>query len=249
MSPAPASPAADSLSANRQALREGAVMVGSTVLGTFLWGLAMGLALVKGGLSAMQALGMVMLVFSGTAQLAALPLIVQGAALPAIWFTALLANLRFVIYSVLVATEFRGRSLSYKLLLGWLTTDTGLTTYLAGQKGAAASQPEAARAARYLGANGLIYLGWTGGTAAGVLLAGLIPDSPRIGFIGVLAVVALVGPMLSTRVSLWVALAAGAVSLIGVDWPARMGMFCAIVAGVAVALMLTRQRMLSEAVS
>ena len=134
MSEAQSSPGGDSLNEHRQALREGAFMVGSTVFGTFFWGLAMGLALVKGGLSAMQALGMVMLVFSGTAQLAALPLIVQGAALPAIWLTALLANLRFVIYSVLVATEFRGRSMSYKLLLGWLTTDTGLTTYLAAQK-------------------------------------------------------------------------------------------------------------------
>jgi predicted branched-subunit amino acid permease len=72
----------------RAALLDGARLIGGTVFGTFCWGAAIGMALVKGGLSSMQALGMVMLVFSGTAQVAALPLIAQGAALPAIWLTA-----------------------------------------------------------------------------------------------------------------------------------------------------------------
>jgi hypothetical protein len=69
-------------------------------------------ALVKGGLSTSQALGMLVLVYSGTAQLAALPLMAAGAALGAVWVTALLANLRFVVYSAVVATEFRGLPLA-----------------------------------------------------------------------------------------------------------------------------------------
>ncbi|HYF57434.1 MAG TPA: AzlC family ABC transporter permease [Burkholderiaceae bacterium] len=227
--------------AERAALRAGVASVGATVVGTFAWGLVTGLALVKGGLSAAQALGMVMLVFSGTAQLAALPLIVAGASLPAIWATALLANLRFVVYSATVAVEFRGQPLGRRLALGWLTTDTGLAAYLASQHRGPAREPERARAARFAGANGTVYGGWTIGTAVGVGLAGAVPDSPRIGFVGVLAILALVGPMLTTRTAVGVAAAAAAVALPGVDWPWRLGTFGAIAAGVAVALPASRR--------
>ena len=69
-------------------MRDGARSIGSTVIGTFCWGLVTGVALVKGGLTPLQAIGMVMLVYSGTAQLAALPLLSAGAPLVAIWLTA-----------------------------------------------------------------------------------------------------------------------------------------------------------------
>jgi predicted branched-subunit amino acid permease len=221
----------------RAAFTEGVRAIGTTVLGTFCWGVITGVALVKGGLTPMQALGMVMLVFSGTAQLAALPLIAAGASLPAIWATALLANLRFVIYSAVVAAEFRGQPTRMRLLLGWLTTDTGLAVFVSGS---AHAEPERVRVARFLGTNLTVYTGWTVGTALGVALAAVIPDSPNIAFVGVLAILALVGPMLVSRVTVGAAVAAAAVALIGRDWPWRLGMFAAIGAGILTALLLWR---------
>ena len=225
----------------RAAFVEGVRAIGSTVLGTFCWGVITGVALVKGGLTPMQALGMVMLVFSGTAQLAALPLITAGASLWAIWATALLANLRFVIYSAVVAAEFRGQPTRRRLLLGWLTTDTGLAVFVSGGAGGSKAEPEGIRVARFLGANLTVYAGWTVGTAIGVALAAVIPDSPNIAFVGVLAILALVGPMLVSRVAVGAAVAAGAVALIGRDWPWRLGMFAAIGAGILTALLLWRE--------
>ncbi len=226
--------------AARAAFADGARAIGATVVGTFCWGLVTGVAMVKAGLTPIQALGMVMLVYSGTAQLAALPLIAAGASLPAIWLTALLANLRFVVYSAVVATEFRGLPLGRRLALGWMTTDTGLAAYFGRAAGAWApgrgEAPVEQRAARFVGTNATVYAGWSFGSVAGVLLAGLIPDSPRIAFVGVLAVLALVGPMLTTRAAVGAALAAGAVALAGAGWPWRAGMFAAIAAGVVVAL-------------
>jgi predicted branched-subunit amino acid permease len=231
-----AEPAAPSSAAAwRTAFLDGLRAIGTTAFGTCCWGLVTGLALVKGGLSQSQALGMALLVFSGTAQLAALPLISAGASLPAIWATALLANLRFIVYSAVVAGEFRGQPIGRRLLLGWLTTDTGLAAYLSAQ-GGAPTQPERLRVARFLGSNGLVFSGWTLGTAAGVFLAGLIPDSPRIAFMGVLAILALVGPMLTTRSAWAIAVVAAVVSVAGSGWPWRLGMFCAIAAGIATAL-------------
>jgi predicted branched-subunit amino acid permease len=218
---------------------EGMRLIGATVAGTFAWGLITGVAMVKGGLSPLQAAGMLTLVFSGTAQLAALPLISAGASLAAIWATALLANLRFVVYSAVVAGEFHRQPTGRRLLLGWMTTDTGLAAYLAGQQGPSAALTEATRAARFLGANSLVYAGWTIGTAVGVAGAGWIPDSPQLGFMGVLAILALVGPMLVSRAMLGAAVAAALVALAGHGWPYHLGMFAAIAAGVVCALVLT----------
>jgi predicted branched-subunit amino acid permease len=232
--------------AAREAFAEGVRAIGSTAIGTFCWGVVTGVAMVKAGLTTAQALGMVVAVYSGTAQLAALPLIAAGASLPAVWLTALLANLRFVVYSAVVATEFRGLPIGRRLALGWMTTDTGLAAYFGrsgdGWGASRDDEPVARRAARFLGTNAAVYTGWSLGSAAGVLGAGLIPDSPRIAFVGVLAVLALVGPMLTTRAALAAALAAGVLAVVGSGWPWRAGMFAAIAAGVAAALVLTAPR-------
>jgi predicted branched-subunit amino acid permease len=91
-----------------------------------------------------------------------------------------------------------------------------------------------------MGANGLVYFGWTLGTAVGVGMAGLIPDSPRLAFVGLLAVVAIIGQMMSTRLAWSIAVPAALVAVIGRDWPWRGGMFAAIAVGVAVAMLMTR---------
>ena len=68
-------------------------------LGIAAWGLVTGVAMVKSGLSIPVAVAMTVLVYAGSAQLAALPLLVAGAPLWVILATAFCVNLRFVIYS------------------------------------------------------------------------------------------------------------------------------------------------------
>jgi hypothetical protein len=68
-------------------------------LGIGAWGLVTGIAMVKAGLGLPLAITMSLLVFAGSAQLASLPLIAQGAPLWVIWATAFCVNLRFVIFS------------------------------------------------------------------------------------------------------------------------------------------------------
>ena len=67
--------------------------------GTFAWGLVTGVAMVKSGLTLAQAVGMTVLVFAGSAQLSSLPLIAAASPVWVIVLTALVVNLRFVIYA------------------------------------------------------------------------------------------------------------------------------------------------------
>jgi predicted branched-subunit amino acid permease len=87
-----------------------------------------------------------------------------------------------------------------------------------------------------------VFIAWKAGTVAGVLLAGAIPTSPKLSYFGVLAVLAIVGPMLRTVPAVAAALAAGAVALLARDWPYQGGMLAAIAVGVVVALVLDRSR-------
>ena len=63
------------------AWREGVKAGLPTLFGIGAWGLVVGIAMVKTGLTVPQAIGMTLLVFAGSAQLASLPLIANSAAL------------------------------------------------------------------------------------------------------------------------------------------------------------------------
>ena len=76
--------------------RRGAREMTGVALGIAAWGLVAGVAMVKSGLPLGLGLLMTLLVFAGSAQLAAVPLIVSGAPIWVVWATAICVNLRFV---------------------------------------------------------------------------------------------------------------------------------------------------------
>ena len=67
---------------NPEAWRAGFKTGLPTLFGIGAWGMVVGIAMVKSGLSVPQALGMTLLVFAGSAQLASLPLIAAQAPMP-----------------------------------------------------------------------------------------------------------------------------------------------------------------------
>ena len=86
-------------SAFRRGAREGLRDFLPISVGLLPWAMVTGIAMRSIGLSEIESLGMNLLVYAGTAQLGALPLIAAGAPLWLIMLTALALNLRFVIFS------------------------------------------------------------------------------------------------------------------------------------------------------
>ncbi|MGB4345446.1 MAG: AzlC family ABC transporter permease, partial [Burkholderiaceae bacterium] len=70
----------------------------SAAPGLAAWGVVTGMAMIQSGLSLWQALFMSFTVYAGSAQLAALPLIAAGTPISMIFLTALMVNLRFIIF-------------------------------------------------------------------------------------------------------------------------------------------------------
>jgi 4-azaleucine resistance transporter AzlC len=219
------------------ALREGALASAPLLAGIVPWGMVAGVAMVSAGLTQMQAVGMSLLVFAGSAQLAVLPLLIAKAPLWVMYATALVVNLRYVIYSAVLAPHFEHLSRFWRALLAYITVD-GMFALLAGKYG-----PEEARAHKhwfYLGGSLVMWTGWQVSSWVGIFAGELIPRAWSLEFSATLALIAVLIPLLFDRAMVCAALAAGAVALAAAKWPLNTGLLAAIAAGVVVGLAVAR---------
>ena len=111
------------------AFQDGLRTMSKSVVTIFTWALVTGLAMGKSTLTLWQAVSMSLLVFAGTAQLAALPLIALGLPVWTILMTALVVNLRFVIFSIGMQAHFYFLPLWRRVTLGYFTADFGYLMY------------------------------------------------------------------------------------------------------------------------
>ena len=189
--------------------------------------------MVKGGLAVPWALMMSLLVYAGSAQLAALPLIVAGAPLVVIIATGLITNLRFVIYSAALRPYFADQPAGKRAALGFFMTDFTFTLFMReAQEG---RLPERHRDAWFAGVCVNNWLTWQACATTGIIAASYVPTQWGLEFTGTLALLALVGPSLNARPALAGAVIAGAIAVLAHGLPFRLGLFCGAIAGIAAA--------------
>ena len=206
--------------------------------GVFAWGLVTGIAMTKSGLTLAQAVGMTLIVYAGSAQLAALPLIVAFAPLWLVTLTALVVNLRFVVYAMVLRQHLAPVPAHIRPWLGYLTGDVMFARYSA----MLAEEPDhPQRVAYFTGAATCNWIVWQVSSLLGIFAAGAIPASWGLGLAGTLALVTLVVPLCRERPALAGVGAAAVVAVVAHDLPLRLGLLLAIIAGCAVAMGLERR--------
>lgn len=195
--------------------------------------------MVQSGLPLWAALGMSLLAFAGSAQLAALPLIIAGAPLWLVTLTALVVNLRFIIYSAAVRESLQQLPARRRFLLGYLIGDVPTVLYLQRLRHA----PQWPGRGDYLlglsAANGIV---WHLSSLIGIFTAALLPREWGLEFAGSLAVLALLVPACTTRPGLAGAVVAGVVAVLGRGWPLRTGVLAGMVAGIGAAFLVQSAR-------
>ena len=201
------------------------------------FGVVVGLAMVSAGVTHPQAVALSVLVFAGTAQLAVLPLLIAKAPLWVMYATAVVVNLRYVIYSAVLAPYFEHLSRPWRVLLSYITVD-GIFALYVGRSTPGDGDPH--KHWYYLGGSLLMWVGWQLASWIGIFAGALIPRSWSLEFASTLGLIALVMPLLFDRAVVWGALAAGGVSLLTAKWPLNLGLLAAIAAGVAVGLAVAR---------
>lgn len=219
--------------------REGIRMGLPSLFGIGAWGMVVGVAMVKAGLTIPQALGMTLLVFAGSAQLASLPLIAAGAPIWVIFATALVVNLRFVIFSALLAPHFTHLSLRQRFFLGYVSGDMTVALFLQRYP---SERPEIGKLS-YL--KGLLYpnwLSWQVGSIAGIFLGSAVPPQWGLAFAGTLAIMCITVPLVTSHAALVGVVVAGVVSVLGNDLPYKLGLLLAVLIGMACAMFIEEWR-------
>jgi predicted branched-subunit amino acid permease len=217
----------------RAAFRDGIRDMLPTIPALLAWGLVTGVAMAQSGLGLPRAFALSALAYAGSAQLAALPLLVAGAPVGVTILAALMVNLRFVIYSAALTPSFVSLPIRQRLLLGYLIGDISFVVYMRRE---AHDGMRPARAAYFLALSLANYLLWHVASFVGLGAAAAIPHEWGLEFAGLLALLALLVPMLTSRPALAGSAVAAALSLALHALPFRLGLVAAILAGIAVAV-------------
>lgn len=207
----------------------------ATMLGIGAWGLVTGVAMVKAGMSVPLAIFMSLIVYAGSAQLAVLPLLMVGAPLWVVWFTATCVNLRFVILSSMWRHYFGHLRLLHRLTLGYFSGDVIFVTFT-HRYHTPEKQPE--QLPFFWGAAAANWVFWQVFSIAGILLANVIPLSWGLGFAGVLALMGVLYSMLKDKASWLACVVACGAAVATFALPLKLNILVAIAAAVTAGLLM-----------
>lgn len=221
--------------AERQSFQQAVSDSAPAMAGIFAWAMVTAMAMLKAGLTVGQTLGMTFIVYAGSAQLAALPLIVANASVWVVFATALVVNLRFVIFAATMGPHLTHLPWYKRLWYGFVNGD--LTMALFSLRYPPHTQFDRVGKEGY--AAGVSYMNmcaWHTGSLTGILLASQIPQSWGISFAGTLALLAVLIPLTMNAAALVGVIVAGALAVVTVHWPYRLGLLFALVAGMLAAM-------------
>lgn len=174
------------------------------------------------------------LMFAGAAQLATIELLDAGAASAIIVATALVINLRHVMYSGALAPYFRSSPVAWRVTAPHLLADPVYSL-------AAVRFPELPdeRSRRvYYAALGLsLFCAWQVMTGFGVLLGGQLPSGPGLELAVPLIFLALLVPTVKDRPTLAAAVVGGGVTVAAQGLPLHLGLIVGALAGVVAGLL------------
>ncbi len=217
--------------ARRRAFLFGLHEATAALVAVATWGFVTGIAMVKSGLSEGMATLMTLVVYAGSAQLTALPLIAAKVPLWLVFAAGTIVNLRFIIFAAALHPYFRQLSWQRRLLLGLLTGDIVFVLFMA-RFGSSRRIGTAQQFWYYMGIAGPGWFIWNACSIAGIYTGALIPESWSLDYAAVLALLAIIIPLVKSRPMVLCLLVAGGVAWFGQALPLRLGLLAAAVAGV-----------------
>ncbi|MEI8327047.1 MAG: AzlC family ABC transporter permease [Betaproteobacteria bacterium] len=206
--------------------------------GLAAWGLMTGVAMVNSGMSVFESVAMSLLVFAGSSQLAAIPLLVAGAPMLVILATSFCVNLRFVVFSAHLRPYVMHQCLRQRLFTGYLTADLSYVLFTRRHPQAAADAQGRSEQMAYL-AGGLVFnwLSWQSASLLGIALAHSVPTKWGLGFAGILALLGVASSLASSSLRMVSAGVAGAAAVAAFALPFHLNIVVAIAVAVALCLL------------
>lgn len=205
--------------------------------GLIAWGLIAGVAAVAAGLSPLTAMAMCVIVYAGSAQLAALQMLATGTPIPVVFLAALVINSRFVLFSLSMSHQLPGLSLRKRVAFSYLLSDNGYASTIARFS---YHPEEPFKDAYLLGTCIVVWVSWQLGTSLGVIAGSALPASWSLEFTVPLTFLALGLAVIRDRAMVLAAIVAGVIALLAWHLPHRLGLLTASAAGIGAGVVADR---------
>lgn len=223
----------------RRAFWQGVAAVSPLCFGIVAFGFVAGAIAPAHGLDAWWGPVFSLVIFAGSSQVAALDLIGGSASGLVVVGTALVVNLRMLMYSAALAPYFADLSPLRRLAGSYLLTDQAFALSIA-RFGDDTRWPH--RWPYYLGTALPLWLLWQLSTIVGAVLGTTIPDSIPLTFAIPLTFLALLVPVLVDRATLAAGVVAAAFSTAAAGLPANLALPIGAALGVAAGYAVTPRR-------
>jgi 4-azaleucine resistance transporter AzlC len=221
-----------------RALWEGIRLEFPLLVGVFPFGLIYGALALSVGLTPGLAQAMSSIIFAGSAQFITAQLIHDAASPVVIILTIAIVNLRHILYSASVAPHVGRLSLRWRTVLAYLLTDEAYAVTILRYE---SDESTPAGHWFFLGAGASLWLTWQISTALGIFLGTTIPASWPLDFALPLTFIAILIPTLKDRPAVAAALSAGAVALLAIHLPYKLGLILAALVGIGIGMLVERR--------
>jgi 4-azaleucine resistance transporter AzlC len=199
------------------------------MLGIVPFALVAGIAAVDAGLTLAEAIGLSVIVFAGASQLAAIDLLGSNAPLAVVIGTAVVINLRMMMYSASIAPYFADYARRTRAGLAYLLTDQAYALSIAEYE----RNDDRSRWRYYLGAAASLWVVWQIGTVVGVVVGAGVPDAWGLTFAVPLVFLALLVPAMKDRPTTAAGIVGGAVAIVAAGLPLNLGLLVGALFGIA----------------
>jgi predicted branched-subunit amino acid permease len=214
----------------RPAFREGARDCVPMAIGIAAWGRVAGVALARSGVGVALAVFMTLLVYAGSAQIAALPLIAAGGTMWVVWATSLSVSQSFMAFSLHYRPYFAHLPRRQRVALSFLMGDTNFALFI---RRFPKLEPGYRHEDYFLGSAMMTFGVWQVATITGIVAGHGIPTSWGLGFAGTMALLALTCTQLRSRSTAVAALVAACAAVTAYALPLKLNILVAIAAAVA----------------
>ncbi|HSB22808.1 MAG TPA: AzlC family ABC transporter permease [Burkholderiaceae bacterium] len=215
--------------------RRGAREMVGVALGISAWGVVAGVAMANSSLGTGWAIVMSLVVFSGTGQIASLPLLASGAPLWVVWATVLCVNLRFVIFSLQWRPYWVHLPLRWRLTIAYFSADLNYFTFV---RRFPDPKPAPEQWPYFWGGMAVNWGSWQLSSLLGILLAHQLPTQWGLSFAGTTALLTLTYTMVIDRATWLAAAVAACAAVAAYALPLRLNILVAIAAAVAVGVLI-----------
>lgn len=209
--------------------------------GVAAWGLMTGVAMMNSGMSVLESIAMTLLVYAGSSQLAAIPLIAAGAPAWVILATGFCVNLRFMVFSLHLRPYLMHLPRFERMMHGYLTADISYVLFTRRfSKPAQDLESKHAQTAFLAGHTCVVWIGWMVASLFGIFLANIIPPSWGLGFAGTLCLVGIYCSLASTKMRFFASSVAAMTAIAAYALPMKLNIVLAIVVAVILSMSLER---------